>query len=135
MRTKIHTDTSRNEHEQKISARTNKYTHVRCVSTYLICPFTSPALEMKNALISSSDSSSNTVVGSKSAAHTSIPDRSGISSCGNCAIHCSDTCYSSYLVLITSFHDNFIHAANSTVESHGLSKRNNSLFLLKSYHT
>ena len=43
---------------------------------YLICPLISPAFFTKNSVISSNDSLSKTVVGSKSAAHTSTPDRS-----------------------------------------------------------
>ena len=75
------------------------------VSTYLICPFTSPALEMKNAFISSSDSSSNTVVGSKSAAHTSIPDRSGISSCHKGVVtHLLDAIFDEYGLYYDEFY-------------------------------
>jgi hypothetical protein len=43
---------------------------------HLICPSMSPAFFTKKSVISFSDSASNTVVGSKSAAHTSTPDRS-----------------------------------------------------------
>ena len=47
---------------------------------YLICPSMSPAFLVKKSVISFSDSASNTVVGSKSAAHTSTPERSIASS-------------------------------------------------------